>query len=275
MKSLIKNLVILVGASAFGLSVALVASHAQNVYWTPPSANAPGNNLYGLLNAGVVGQSKAGGLSLGGALIVNGASSYLYGPTIISPPVAPGINALSAYGKVQIQDGTQGAGKLFISNANGLGSWTSVNCGLDGSGVQMFLAGLTAAGGPNCVSPPAAAAPSGPTPVCSLNNYELSLGSTDVGTASCPSWTATRTGTVNISASGSVFTGVNAGSAVSLQLRGTGSTYIPGTSNSTSGTFSVTANTTYNIYLEVRASQAGTRPSNFNNVRVSISAQQP
>jgi len=153
MRSLFKTIAILTGAAVFGLSVALLVSYAQApVYWSAPSANAPASNLHGLLNASVSPQTKLGGLLLD-RLVVNGGYSFLGGPTYINNS-NPIFNALTVYGRVQVSDGTQAPGKVFIaSNNSGLGSWVSLNCGLNGSGQQMFLAGINSNGTPNCVNP--------------------------------------------------------------------------------------------------------------------------
>lgn len=68
--------------------------------WAGPQANPPGQNVDAPLNVGSVSQIKQAGLSLL-SLIVNG--------------------------KVQIQDGTQGKGKVLLSDANGIAGWVSTS----------------------------------------------------------------------------------------------------------------------------------------------------
>jgi len=157
---LLKNITTVIAAAVFGLSVAFVASYAQTVSWSAPVGGAPPpeNNLYGLLNTLPLDQTKAGGLALNAGLIVNFASLF-NGPTNISAP--PGNNALTVYGKVQLQDGYHGGGRkaLVSTDYNGTGRWISLDC-LVGP-PQQYLYGITATG-PLCA--PAGSTPPPPPP---------------------------------------------------------------------------------------------------------------
>ncbi len=76
---------------ATGLSVAGAAGD-----WTAPTANPPGNNVDAPINVGSSAQVKIGALTVGGAVINGG---------------------------LMLINGNQGAGKILVSDADGLATW--------------------------------------------------------------------------------------------------------------------------------------------------------
>jgi len=181
-KTLLKHFIVVAGSAVLGLAVGLAVSYAQvaiNTWVGPSSANPLNYNITGLLNIGPTNQSKLGGLSLGGTLVVNGASSYLYGPTIIDPPLIlvggryiKSGNALTAYGKVQVQDGTQGAARpMATADTAGTARWApspgSWGCGSGEGGSAQALTGIYADGSAKCADLPTAGGGGSYTTVCS------------------------------------------------------------------------------------------------------------
>lgn len=103
----------------------------QNV-WTKDSSNTM-SKVYGFVNA--VSEIKAGAITdLYGyyhysPTITGGSISNHYG--IYIPAVTGGSKNLAAYfgDSIQIKDGTEGAGKVLTSDADGLASWQTVGSG--------------------------------------------------------------------------------------------------------------------------------------------------
>lgn len=92
---------IIVLALTLALGISYVSAAGT---WTGPTATPPGGNVDTPVNVGNNAQSKAGDLAVG-AFLANLNSKFL--------------------GKVTIQDGTQGAGKVLTSDANGVASWAT------------------------------------------------------------------------------------------------------------------------------------------------------
>jgi hypothetical protein len=93
--------------SSYILSLAvatfLFAGVTAVLAWTPPSSNPPFNNVEAPINVSNITQNKSGKLGLGGLVV---------------------------FGKFQLIDGTQGAGKVLVSDANGRASWQTLPIGV-------------------------------------------------------------------------------------------------------------------------------------------------
>lgn len=85
--------------------------------WTPPTTTPPGGNVDAPINVGLTEQFKLGPLRVN---------------TNTTNPVAP--IGLILGGKIQIVDGNQAAGKVLVSDANGVGSWASSTASGGGGG---------------------------------------------------------------------------------------------------------------------------------------------
>ena len=93
---------------AFLLAAALlIGVQYASAAWSNPSALPPNSNTDAPLNVGDSLQQKLGSL----AINTNTSNPYAVGLTV--------------FGQVQIVDGTQGAGKILTSNANGVASWVA------------------------------------------------------------------------------------------------------------------------------------------------------
>lgn len=77
----------------------LFAGVSAVLAWTPAPANPPLNNVEAPINVSNSPQNKLGNLGLGGLVV---------------------------FGKFQLIDGTQGAGKVLVSDANGKASWQTI-----------------------------------------------------------------------------------------------------------------------------------------------------
>jgi hypothetical protein len=88
------------------LGLMIVALGAISVQaWTAPTTNPPGGNVAAPLNVSSSAQTKQGRLGLGG----------------VAPTAMLDVN-----GAVRIRGGNPGAGKILVSDANGVASWSTV-----------------------------------------------------------------------------------------------------------------------------------------------------
>lgn len=78
------------------LALALSVGASYIYAWTGPTATAPGGNVPAPINVGSVDQVKTAGL---------------------------GLNSLLVNGPIQIKNGTEAAGKVLTSDANGVATW--------------------------------------------------------------------------------------------------------------------------------------------------------
>ncbi len=85
--------------SSLAVATLLFAGVGAVFAWTPAPNDPPKNNVEAPINVSPVQQYKKGIL---------------------------GLNGLAVFGKVQIVDGTQGAGKVLVSDANGKASWQTL-----------------------------------------------------------------------------------------------------------------------------------------------------
>ncbi|MFA6554366.1 MAG: H-type lectin domain-containing protein [Candidatus Paceibacterota bacterium] len=109
--------------------IALAISYASAATWSPAPSNPPTNNTPAPINVGPsiggIHQGKDGGLDINKSL---------------SSPDAVGLNVWGLsnfFGSVKIQDGTQGAGKVLVSDADGKSAWvatSSLGLGAGGGG---------------------------------------------------------------------------------------------------------------------------------------------
>lgn len=115
-------------ASLVVLSLLLVG--AQSLWaWTEPSVAPPNGNVDPPINTSTSPQTKKG------ALVVNGTASAAIGLLVPDGRIevgdragatVPGDVGLGIFGKkFRLMDGTEGAGKVLTSNANGLARWES------------------------------------------------------------------------------------------------------------------------------------------------------
>ena len=86
---------------------------AETSTWVGPTATPPAGNTAIPLNVSSNNQDKAGGLSIGGPLLVNGA--------------------------LQILSGTPGVGKVLTSNATGEATWQASAGGGGGSPATIYV----------------------------------------------------------------------------------------------------------------------------------------
>jgi hypothetical protein len=110
MKTITAQAKIIVLALALALGISYVSAAGT---WTGPTATPPGGNVDTPVNVGNNAQSKAGDLSVG-AFLANLNSLFL-GNVTIGTTAAPAT--------LTIKDGSQGAGKVLTSDANGVASW--------------------------------------------------------------------------------------------------------------------------------------------------------
>jgi len=137
------------GVIAIGL---IVGSSLQFVKaWVEPTAAPPGNNVGAPITTGLPLQQKEGSMYIlnnggktNGLIVSNGrlivdngrvgigtitpkTKLDVVGSALFSGKVGIGTTdpgqKLDINGKIKINDGTQGAGKVLTSNANGVGSW--------------------------------------------------------------------------------------------------------------------------------------------------------
>lgn len=94
MKSLTTNLKTII------TSLVLFAAVPVAFAWTVPPANPPKDNVAAPVNVSNTDQNKQGKLGLGG---------------------------LAIFGKFQLIDGTQGVGKVLVSDADGKASWAPIS----------------------------------------------------------------------------------------------------------------------------------------------------
>lgn len=108
---------------AFGVQVASAA-------WTSAPASAPAGNVDAPLNVGSITQRKLGQLQVNTGLtyaigLISSGISYFNGN------VGIGTNApstqLEVVGQVKITGGSPGAGKVLVSDATGLASWSTAS----------------------------------------------------------------------------------------------------------------------------------------------------
>jgi len=100
----------------FGVSYAFATTG-----WQEPTQAPPGGNTSAPVNVGTVDQVKESGLSL---------------------------DKLAVFGQVVIQDGTEGAGKVLTSDANGVASWGDTGGGSGGAISKITLCPGTISAGP-------------------------------------------------------------------------------------------------------------------------------
>lgn len=84
-------------------AIVLVGSANALYAWTSPTAIPPKANVPAPINTGTTPQAKKGSLGIDGNFAVFGNAAFT--------------------GKVRIVDGTQGAGRVLTSDANGVASW--------------------------------------------------------------------------------------------------------------------------------------------------------
>ncbi len=126
LKSIIVALLIVVGVAAL---------QAQSTFTYPPAGTvAPANNAPAPINVSNTAQAKTGALFLN----TNTSNPYsvglkVFGQTLLYPNFAGdialqvGTTTGGLSGKVQIIDGSQGAGKILTSDAQGIASWTATS----------------------------------------------------------------------------------------------------------------------------------------------------
>lgn len=108
--------VLLTAAVSFGVN-ALAATFAE------PSSAPPANNAYAPLDTGPNANAKVGGLSLNSGGAINGL--IVRNGNVGIGPATNLLAKLDVQGTIRIADGTQGAGKVLTSDANGVASWSS------------------------------------------------------------------------------------------------------------------------------------------------------
>lgn len=108
--------VLLTAAVSFGVN-ALAATFAE------PSSAPPANNAYAPLDTGPNANAKVGGLSLNSGGAINGL--IVRSGNVGIGPATSLLAKLDVQGTIRIADGTQGAGKVLTSDANGVASWSS------------------------------------------------------------------------------------------------------------------------------------------------------
>lgn len=100
----------------------------QAFAFSEPTAPPPGGNVPAPINIGDATQTKTGGLiitglrTLGATFLATDADNVGIGNT------APAAK-LDISGNIKIADGTQGAGKVLTSDANGVASWQPPTAG--------------------------------------------------------------------------------------------------------------------------------------------------
>jgi len=145
-------------ASLVVLSVLIIAAQAFSATFTEPTVAPPNGNVEPPINTSSAAQTKKG------ALVVNQAAGAAIGLFVPSGrieigdragAIVPGSIGLGIFGKkIRLSDGTEGDGKILVSNDNGVASWQGGKC--DGikrctdlpSGHVMIWGNL----GANCVS---------------------------------------------------------------------------------------------------------------------------
>lgn len=144
-------------SSAFAVG-ALVLSLGVQVgaqTFTPPSGSPPNSNAYAPLNTSGAGQTKVGGLVLNTGAATVGLSVPNGRVEIGTAPSGATVTSrvgLAVWGKqLRIVDGTEGAGKVLTSDANGLASWSS---GAGGTGLCKGASGTELPEGYGCAMLP-------------------------------------------------------------------------------------------------------------------------
>jgi len=104
-----------------GVFVSVLSARA----WTPPTVSSPDSVVPMPLHTGTGGQEKPGKLSLGG---------------------------LGVYTSLLIQDGTQGADKILVSDAVGKTSWQDISLFGGGTGLSLTAANLNISLSPETIT---------------------------------------------------------------------------------------------------------------------------
>src|ERR1035437_9157308 len=112
------------------LTVILVTGASYLKAWSGATQTAPNGNVAAPLNIGTTVQTKLGSLVLNAATpIQNAIGLTVFGTSTFN-------------GHIIIADGTQGADKVLISDANGVAKWVPISSlSLGGSGVTKIVAG--------------------------------------------------------------------------------------------------------------------------------------
>jgi len=100
-----------IGAGAIILGLGLQYAMAS---WTPAPASPPNSNVAAPINVSSSAQAKAGGLSVGTTTLPSGYSFGVTGGASIDALLTQAFT---------LANGTQGAGKVLTSDANGVGTW--------------------------------------------------------------------------------------------------------------------------------------------------------
>lgn len=122
-------------STALALGAMLLAMGVQvgAQTFTPPPSAPPNSNAYAPLNTSGSGQTKVGGLVLNTGAATVGLSVPNGRIEIGTAPAGATVTSrvgLAVWGKqLRIVDGTEGAGKVLTSDANGLASWSTAGGG--------------------------------------------------------------------------------------------------------------------------------------------------
>ena len=112
--------------------------------WTAPTGNPPNNNTDAPLNVGSLGQIKMGPLTVNGGGY-NYGLSVPFGAVLIGTSTIP--SSLSG-SKIAIVDGSQGDGKVLVSNSQGVATWKATSTlGITGGGTSIILTPITCPSG--------------------------------------------------------------------------------------------------------------------------------
>lgn len=122
-----KNITTNLKAVLLGIVVAVGVSYAAAGTFTGPACAPPNCNADAPLNVGTSNQVKAGRLVIGttdsGAKIL---VDNVDGPALFAGGILQSSGAFFT-GPVAIRDGSQGAGKILVSDALGVASWASLS----------------------------------------------------------------------------------------------------------------------------------------------------
>ena len=127
---LINQAKIIVLALALALGISYVSAAGT---WTPPTATPPGGMVDVPINVGSNAQIKAGDLGVG-AFLANLNSQFL-GNVTIGTTTSPA--------QLRLVNGTQGAGKVLTSDANGNATWAAGTASTAGPSVYAMTLNTT------------------------------------------------------------------------------------------------------------------------------------
>ncbi len=116
-RRILSQVALITGAVLFSIGLQTFAAFSQ------PSTSPPNADAYAPLTVSPSAQSKAGGLLLNTGAAVNGLIVQNGNVGIGSAQNL--LAKLDVQGNIRIADGTQGAGKVLTSNADGVASWSS------------------------------------------------------------------------------------------------------------------------------------------------------